>query len=167
MERRKLSLIAIIPIALWLLSSCMPVLRRSTIPTHTTTQPSLPPSDSLTPTGTPTPASLATPPPAEEYQATAWASLGRPGWGSVQTVFGKLTKGGERVAQAQMYSIVHDEDADHRWPREGYETTNSDGIASVSFVVVDTSADYIIHADVYLIHEGMTYRTSTSFAPQC
>ncbi len=148
---RKLVLILVAPMLAVLLVACMPA------PTPTP----------LSPTNTLISTATAATLPVEAVQARAWAAHSRPGWGSTQTVFGVLTKEGEGIAGAQMYSIVHDQDADHRWPREGFVTTNSDGIASVSFVVVDTSADYVIHADVYLLHEGMTYRTGTSFAPQC
>jgi hypothetical protein len=66
-----------------------------------------------------------------------------------------------------MYSIVHDQDADRRRPGEGFEPTGADGIASVSFVVPDARAGYIVNVDVYLTYEGRTHHAGTSFAPQC
>jgi hypothetical protein len=154
----------------------MPSLRLSTVPTQTTnpTRVLEPTSiDTIVPSPTPLPVTdvptirTAAPLPVDKVQAAAWVSHARPGWGSVQTVFASLTKGGQGVADAQMHSIVHDKDADRRWPSEGFETTGEDGIASVSFIVVDAPADYIVNIDVYLVYEGITYQTGASFAPQC
>ena len=173
MTKSKLVLILTLPMVLVLLPRCRPIRPASLSPTGIPT-PTLEPSstDTVVPTSTflsPTdpPKPTARPQPVDPYQATAWTSLDRPGWGSVQTVFAKLTKGGQGVANARMYSIVHDQDADRRWPGEGFEVTGDNGIASVSFVVANSPAGYIVHIDVYLVYEGITYAAGASFAPQC
>lgn len=105
--------------------------------------------------------------PGQEYQARAWVSDEEPLWDSTQTVFGKLTKGGEGVAGAQMYSIVHYRSADRRWPEEGFGTTGSDGIASVSFGIMDADTDSAVSVDVYFAYEGKTFHEVTSFTSRC
>jgi len=161
-----------LPLILTWLSACKPLAPALSPTQSSTPAPRLLPTDTVVPTPTllpPTdpPTLTVTPQPADETQATAWVSLARPGWGSVQTVFARLTRAGQGVAQAQMYSVVHDADADRRWPEEGFEVTGDDGTASVSFVVVDAPEGFIVHLDVYLVYEGSTYHTRTAFAPQC
>jgi hypothetical protein len=106
----------------------------------------------LPPTDTPVP----TVPAAEQVQASAWVSQGRPGWGSVQTIYARLTQGGQGVAHAQVYSIVHHHDADRRWPGEGFEVTGEDGVASTSFVIEEDPEGSMIQIDVHFVHEGST-----------
>jgi hypothetical protein len=158
-KRNKPWFVLFILLAPMLSTGCMPGLLHSTIPTQTTS-----PTRALQPTSTDTVVPSPTP---DNVQVAAWVSIDRPGWGSVQTVFARMTKGSQGVAGAQMYSIVHDQDADRRWPGEGFEPTGADGIASVSFVVPDARAGYIVNVDVYLTYEGRAYRTDASFAPQC
>ena len=105
--------------------------------------------------------------PGQEYQARAWVSDEQPRWDSTQTVFGKLTKGGEGVTGAQMYSIVHFKNAARRWPEEGFGATDSRGIASVSFGIMDAGTDGTVSVDVYLAYEGKTFHEVTSFTPRC
>jgi len=171
--KSKLVLILMLPMVLVLLPTCRPI-RPAIPPPIKIDTPTLDPpstdavvSTSVFPSPTDTPNSTVKPQPADEYQATAWTSLNRPGWGSVQTVFARLTQGGRGVANARMYSIVHDPDADRRWPGEGFEVTGEDGVASVSFLVSDAPADSMVHIDVYLVYEGTTYPAGASFAPQC
>jgi hypothetical protein len=106
-------LILIAPMVVAQLVACMPAPTLTPVP----------------PTVTPIPAATATAPAVEKAQASAWVSHSRPSWGSVVTVFAKLTQGDQGVANAEMYCIVRDQDADRRWPSEGFEVTGEDGIA--------------------------------------
>jgi hypothetical protein len=121
----------------------------------------------LPPTDTPIPTATVTVPTVEEVQASAWVSHSRPGWGSILTVFAKLTQDDQGIANAQMYCIVHDADADRRWPSEGFERTGDDGIASTSTIVMENPEGAVVQLDVYLIYEGSTYQAQASFVSHC
>lgn len=127
---------------------------------------SLPPTVTPIPTDTPIPVPTATPQLVASYQASAWVSVPNPSRRSNQTVFGQLTRDGVGVAGAQMYCVVHYKTTDHRWPESGFEITGGDGVASVTFNIGGASSGYTVEVDVYLIHEGQTYRAVTSFTPQ-
>ena len=155
MIHKKLLLTLVAPIAAMLLVACM----SASTPTP------LSPADTPIPTAGAVP--TATAPAVEEIQAQAWVSSGRPGWGSVLTVFARLTQGEQGIANAQMYCLIHDADVDRRWPSEGFERTGDDGIASTSMLVMENPEGAVVDLDVYLIHEGSTYQAQASFVSHC
>jgi hypothetical protein len=97
----------------------------------------------------------------------SWVSSTQPVLDNTQTVNVELIKDGKRVAGAQVYSVVHCRDSDFRWPEEGFEVTQEDGIASIPFVVTAACAQDAVRIDVYLIHEGNTLHSVTSLELWC
>ena len=162
-------------LALVLFSACMETPTLLPVPTNTPeptlTHTPLPTRTPLPPTSTPratdTPAPTATLEHMAGYEVRAWVALERPTFGSAQTVFGKLTKEKEGVAGAQVYCIVRYGNAEHRWPDEGFETTKDRGIAAISFDILHTGLEVAVPVDVYMIHDGETFHSVTSFAPRC
>jgi hypothetical protein len=110
-----------------------------------------------TPTPTPTPV----------YEVRAWVALPRPGWGQEQTLYTKLTAGGEGVEGAQMHAILHYQVGDRRVPAEGSVPTDADGIAEVTFGIDDAGAGYTVFVDVIVEHEAGPHTAIASFVPQC
>jgi hypothetical protein len=122
------------------------------------------------PTATPTPRPLVptvTPQATSEYAAKAWLSVFESGGARVQRIAGKLTKGGAGVAGAQVYSVVHDESGDRRWPAEGFVLTGSDGVALIAFSTSHAAAEERVRVEVFFLHEGKTQRAVTSFTARC
>jgi hypothetical protein len=161
MHTAKFRHLSAILLALVLLVACMETPTLLPVPTDTpeptATRTPLPTSTPLPPTSTPAPG----------YEVRAWVALERPGFDSAQTVFGKLTKEEEGVAGAQMYCIVRYGNAEHRWPDEGFETTEDNGIAAISFDILSTGLEGTVPVDVYIIHDGETFYSVTSFTPRC
>ncbi len=166
-----------------LLGGCVPYITPAAAPVSTplaatpTVTPQPTPTATLTvtpqpmPTATPgptsTPTATPTPPSAIGYRVDAWVDLDRPGWGSMQSVFGKLTRDGAGIEGAQMYTVVHYNWTTFRLPDSGYAVTDSRGTAAVTFDVSDAGSGYTAYVEVYLMHGGKTFTATTSFAPQC
>jgi hypothetical protein len=66
-----------------------------------------------------------------------------------------------------MYCVVRYGNVKHRWPDEGFETTNDRGIAAISFDLLNTGREVAVPVDVYVVHDGETYSSVTSFIPRC
>ncbi len=75
----------------------------------------------------------------------------------------KLTQGGVGSGGAQMYSVVRYPGGSERWPKTGFEITDDDGMASVSFYVLDEINGTTVYVDVYLVHEDKSYQAATVF----
>jgi hypothetical protein len=103
----------------------------------------------------------------DEYHLQSWTLFSRTHVDSIQEASGKLTKGEEGVAGAQMYAVVKFGGKDHRYPEQGYETTNEKGIASVSFSAADAGPEETVEVDVYVTYDGTTYHSVVSFAANC
>jgi hypothetical protein len=121
----------------------------------------------MPPTATPTPAPTAVPTQVDGYQVSAWVAVDRPGWGSYETVYGKLLKEDAGVEGALMYVVVHYRDRPYRFPDSGYVTTDQEGVASVTFDMSGGGTGAPAYVDVYLEYAGQVFETETSFAPQC
>jgi hypothetical protein len=132
-----------------------------------TPEPTFTPVPSPTPTATPTPAPTAVPTQVDGYQVSAWVAVDRPGFGSYETVYGKLLKEDVGVEGALMYVIVHYRDRPYRFPDSGYVTTDQEGVASITFDMSGGGGAAPAYVDVYLAYAGQVFETETSFAPQC
>lgn len=116
-----------------------------------------------TPTCTPT----VRPRPEGDYQVRAWVAFERPGLDQIQTVYGKLIRGDEVVAGAQMYSVVHYTKNDRRWPETGVVTAGENGIAEIAFSVMEADSEDPVPVDVYLIYGETIFHGATLFTPRC
>ncbi|MBN1582529.1 MAG: hypothetical protein JXA89_17605 [Anaerolineae bacterium] len=97
-----------------------------------------------------------------------WVAFERLTLNQIQTVYAKIVKGEQPVAGAKMYTIVHySTQVDQRWPEVEFETTEANGIASVSFSALDAGSKKDVTVDVYLIYDETVFHTTTFFTTQC
>lgn len=129
--------------------------------------PGLPGPVTPTPVPPPTLTSTALPLSEEDYQVKAWVDSEQPKVTQSQTVYGKILKGDQPVTGARMYSVVHYANLDKRYPQTGFEMTGKNGIASVSFPVLDVGAETDVTVDVYLFYEQLAFHHTVLFMPRC
>ena len=98
---------------------------------------------------------------------SSWPLLSQTRVDSIQEVFAKLTKGGEGVAGAEMYAVVHLGGKSYRYPEQGSEITSEKGIASVRFPVADARPEEAVEVEVYVTYDETTYHSVVSFAANC
>ena len=90
-----------------------------------------------------------------------------PGWYDVQTVIARLTENQVGIEGAQVHSVVTYAEVKDRWPESGYEITDETGKAWITIDLANAPADSTVQVDLYFLHDGETYRASTSLEVPC